>query len=423
MDRRYVILEPLGSGGMGTVYRARCEGPGDHEEEVAMKLASSSFNDADALELLSNEARVLGVVHHRAVVRTRGLIRVSGRWALVTEYIEGARLDVLVQEGAVPIRAALAIVSEIAAALHMAQNSPTPRGGGRLGMTHRDLKPCNLMLTAEGGIKILDFGIAMSSVSVLHPTLMESTEGSQPYLSPERLQSIEGPEADIYALGVVLHDMLVPTAFGPATSLRDAHKTKLDRATTLILRLDAPQCVGLYDFILRMLAYDPAVRPTAGEVERHCEEWASQAPGIDIHSYASSQVPALQQRQRANLAELTDSFLLPGTILFEELAELSSQVLPSYTSSTPSSGGMGLNIAVDPEVSPLESVRALLAFAEPNTLKRIARTHTPDADPLDDRWLEDNGMMRHLAVFAAICLLVAFGLALFFAMKLAAVTP
>ena len=414
MRRRYTIIETLGAGGMGTVYRARRQGPAGFSKEVAIKVAAAEFSEQHALEILSDEARALGVVRHRAIVQTDGLVRVSGMWALVMEYVEGCSLDRLAHGNTLPLRASLTLTSEVAGALHTAQFSTTPRGGGRLSLLHRDIKPSNVMLTAVGDVKILDFGIAMSSMGTHSSRLATTNEGSLAYMSPERLQSIEGPESDVYALGALLYELLIGTPFGRTVPNARAHATRLSQADAALMNSEASTCAGLGDLILRMLAYDPSERPTAREVERMCHEWAAVAPGTSLRDFAEVSVPRGMSDAQLGNHKPQPGTLAPGTVLEEDPEDVAGPLLTSWTPSTPSSGGLGMAVSATPAVAPIAIMRALLVQEDLDTVERVKRTYGPDTDALSDTdWLQDTSMMRYLAWFAAISLLVAFGLFVF----------
>ena len=411
MRRRYTIIERLGSGGMSSVYRARREGPAGFSKEVALKVAASDIEEDDALALLTDEARALGVIRHRSIVQTDGVIRLGGMWALVMEYVEGAGLDALRGTGTLPLRATLSLVAEVAGALHVAQNAATPRYGSRLSLTHRDIKPANLMLTPGGDVKLLDFGIALSSLGSHSTRALGGNDGSAPYMSPERLRAIDGPEADVYALGAVFYELLTGELFGRTVANQRAHDQRLEQADTALMGSEAATCEGLAALVLSMLAYDPAARPSARAVERRCHEWAAITPGVSLRDYAEVSV----SRELANRpSQRSDIGLDPGVVLHEESFDPAGPLMPAWTPSTPSSGGLGLAVDATPAVSPMAIVRALVAQDDPDTVERVRRTYGPDTGALDDEaWLEDIGMMRYLAYFAGISLLIALGLFIF----------
>ncbi len=219
----YDILAPLGAGGMGEVYRARDTKLG---REVAIKVLPASFAaDADRLARFEREARLLASLNHPNIGAIYGLEESAGVIALVLEFVDGetlaARLQGLGARG-LGLAETLKIAVQIADALDAAHER---------GIVHRDLKPANIILTLEGVVKVLDFGLAKSSgpggedglthsPTVMAPTLDGVLLGTAPYMSPEqaRGKSVD-KRADIWAFGCVLYEMLTGRrAFGGETT-------------------------------------------------------------------------------------------------------------------------------------------------------------------------------------------------------------
>jgi Tol biopolymer transport system component len=207
----YRITGPLGSGGMGEVYRAR---DSRLNRDVAIKtLPAAFFDDANRLGRLQREARVLASLNHPNIASIYGLEEERGVRALVMELVEGPTLAERIAAGPIPLDEALDIARQIANALEAAHEK---------GIIHRDLKPANIKLTADGKVKVLDFGLAKAFESEStggnpenSPTLtLESTRtgmilGTAAYMSPEQARGkAVDKRADIWAFGVVLYEML-----------------------------------------------------------------------------------------------------------------------------------------------------------------------------------------------------------------------
>jgi serine/threonine-protein kinase len=206
----YQILEPIGKGGMGEVYRARDAKLG---REVAIKVLPEAFSqDADRLARFEREARILASLNHPGIATLHGLEDSEGVRFLVMELVPGETLEQRIEQGAIAIDEALPMFQQIAEALEAAHEK---------GAVHRDLKPANIKVTPEGKIKILDFGLARGSLKEASPsnlsespTMTRQTEagmilGTAHYMSPEqeRGKTVDA-RADIWAFGCVLYEAL-----------------------------------------------------------------------------------------------------------------------------------------------------------------------------------------------------------------------
>jgi serine/threonine-protein kinase len=210
----YEIIGTIGAGGMGEVYRAH---DSRLQREVAIKTLPPAFaDDTSRLARFQREAQALAALNHPNIASIYGLEESGGLTALVMELVDGATLAERIAAGPIPIAEALAIARQIGAALEAAHEK---------GIIHRDLKPANIKLTAEGQVKVLDFGLAKafdvdstspsSALPANSPTLtLESTRagvilGTAAYMSPEqaRGKSVDR-RADIWAFGVVLYEMV-----------------------------------------------------------------------------------------------------------------------------------------------------------------------------------------------------------------------
>ncbi len=199
----YEIVEAIGAGGMGAVYRARDTRLG---RDVAIKVSDQKFG-----ERFEREARVISSLNHPNICT---LYDVGDNY-LVMELVEGQTLADRIKQGAIPLDEALAIAHQIADALEAAHEK---------GITHRDLKPGNVMVKEDGTIKVLDFGLAKvgprtsagdSGNPELSPTIsMAATQagvilGTAAYMAPEQARGkVVDKRADIWAFGVVLYEMV-----------------------------------------------------------------------------------------------------------------------------------------------------------------------------------------------------------------------
>ena len=208
----FEIIGPLGSGGMGEVYRARDT---RLDRIVAIKALPEAFaRDAERLARFEREAKMLAALAHPHIAGIHGLEDVAGAPHLVLEYVEGETLERRLARGPLPVREALDIGGQIASAIEAAHER---------GIVHRDLKPGNIMLTPSQGVKVLDFGLARddgpAAASSAHlsatPTVgMAATGagivlGTAPYMSPEQARGlVVDRRTDVWAFGCVLYERL-----------------------------------------------------------------------------------------------------------------------------------------------------------------------------------------------------------------------
>ncbi len=323
--RRYKVNELLGRGGFGSVYKAEKLGEEGFSTIVAIKLLHAMGGGtnpeldkarSDAVRRLRDEARLLGLLKHRSIVQVFDLERLRGQWAIVMEYVNGMQLAELVEQTRVPVRQALAIVEEVADALHTAYHfKPHDR---ELHLLHRDIKPSNVMITQGGSVKVLDFGIARANFAARETRTAGFLVGTQRYMSPEHLDFdddtiLVGPESDIYSLGAVLFELVAGQPFGRATLDPLGHQDKIVAQLDEHVLGRVPR--ALYDLLKRMLSYSPAERPTARELRSVCERLQQELRGEGLRSWCERVVGPLERNRRRSSRPARDPII--GTILEE----------------------------------------------------------------------------------------------------------
>jgi serine/threonine protein kinase len=203
---QYQIIAPLGSGGMGEVYRARDERLG---REVALKvMAAHVAADPEMRARFETEARAVASLSHPSIVAIHELVLIDGVPVAVMELLEGQTLRARVKNGALAWREAISVAAAVAEGLAAAHAK---------GVIHRDLKPENVFLTSDGTVKVLDFGLALHRLEAADvsesPTLGRTAQGvvlgTFGYMSPEQVTGtrIDG-RSDIFAVGCLLYEML-----------------------------------------------------------------------------------------------------------------------------------------------------------------------------------------------------------------------
>jgi serine/threonine-protein kinase len=236
----YEVTGALGAGGMGEVYRARDTSLG---RDVAIKvLPASVAADPERLARFEREAKLLASLSHTNIAQVYGLERPStgsAQAALVMELAPGDDLSLYLARGAMPIQDALPIAIQIARALEAAHER---------GIIHRDLKPANIKVTADGAVKVLDFGLAKaldpaassgSADAMNSPTLTAQATaagiilGTAAYMSPEQARGRDADKrADVWAFGVVLFEMLTGSRLFQGETISDT--------LAAVLRQDIP---------------------------------------------------------------------------------------------------------------------------------------------------------------------------------------
>jgi serine/threonine protein kinase len=312
--RQYEVRAPVGKGGFGTVYEARLLGEGGFSKRVALKVLRRDLDDAeDIAQRQRDEARILGLIRHRAVVHVDGLVQLNGRWVVVMEFIDGLDLNrIMKHHGKLPSSVAIGIIGEVAGALHVAYHTDGP-DGRPLRLLHRDIKPGNITVTTAGEVKVLDFGVARADFDLREAETRSVRFGSMGYMSPERLEGEDLAAGDIYSLGVLLWEMLSGTRFGQTQLARKKQVARVEEQLEVLKTkmVDPPD--GLVQLVREMLSFFPQDRPTGRAVERRCGELFRDVNGPLLRDWSEHEIPRL--RHGVNLPE--DEEGLTGQILFE----------------------------------------------------------------------------------------------------------
>jgi serine/threonine-protein kinase len=252
----YIILDELGSGGMGQVYRAKDV---KLDRLLALKVLHIRFHsDSSAIARFQREAQVLASLNHPAIACIYGLEEYSNMPVLAMELVEGDTLAERLASGRLPVDESLRIAKLIADALEYAH---------RKGVVHRDLKPSNVKLTPENGAKLLDFGLATMLAEASGGDSSPSTKtqdgaivGTLAYMAPEQLDGAEVDQrADIWAFGAILFEMLA----GQRPFKGDAASENIASILTKEPswnRLPADTPMGVRNLLERCLQKDPHQR-------------------------------------------------------------------------------------------------------------------------------------------------------------------
>jgi serine/threonine protein kinase/predicted ATPase len=270
----YEILAELGHGGMGVVYQAR-----DVllDRLVALKFLPGAYSrDSDRLDRFAREARTASALNHPHICTIHALGEHDGRPFIVMEYIEGVTLESMVGEqvALAPLTGWIGQAARALAVAHVA------------GVVHRDVKPANLMVRADGYVKVLDFGLArrLPTIAPAQTTITPDTDpgvfmGTAAYASPEQARGEPASsESDVFSLGIVLYELATGRhPFGGDSALAMLRAINSHRPVPPS-RINPEIPLALEGLIDGMLSKEPKLRPTAAEVVAALGALATVAP-------------------------------------------------------------------------------------------------------------------------------------------------
>src|SRR5215471_13831312 len=269
LGNRFEILQLLGEGGMGAVYKAHDR---ELERDVALKLIRPELaRNPEILQRFKQELILARQVTHRNVIRIFDLGQAEGHKYITMEYLAGRDLRAVLREkGKLPPEEAAKIVLQICRALEAAHAE---------GVIHRDLKPQNIMLDANGRAYVMDFGIARSAY-LPGMTQTGALVGTPEYMSPEQAKGEKLDErSDLFSLGVILYELLVGTSpYHSDTPLATLWRRIQEKAKPLD-EIDPTIPSPLCGIVARALEIEPRERfSNATEFAQHLESWLGISP-------------------------------------------------------------------------------------------------------------------------------------------------
>jgi len=269
---KYDILALLAIGGTAEIYLARIAGEAGFEKYVVVKcLLDHLADDADFVRMFLDEARLGAQLDHSNIVQTLELGQHNGRYYMVMEHLAGMSLAQLARKthervpaGVIPAEIVLGLAAQACSGLHYAHQR-TGTDGKQLNVVHRDVSPQNLVVTFEGVLKIVDFGIAKADQRQTH-TKSGTIKGKFAYMSPE--QCLAEPidrRTDVFALGTVVHELLTARRLFKRTNTYETYQAILKGNVPPPSRYNRDVDADLDKVVLKALAYQKEDRYPSSE--------------------------------------------------------------------------------------------------------------------------------------------------------------
>ncbi len=283
LNDRYQLLEPLGKGGMATVYRARDK---MLERDVAIKLLRDDYSDDEEFRAkFRQEARSAANLSHPNIVTVHDFGYDVGKLFIVMEFVDGPDLKTLIrQRGRVTVKSAIDIMTQACAGIGYAH---------RAGLVHCDVKPHNFLVTKDNRLKVTDFGIARALSSIRHDEYSDVVWGSPQYFAPEQATGgAPSPASDVYSLGVILYELLTGTLPFVAPSPEELARLHLTEKPVLLSEYipDVPR--ALEQIVAKVLSKEPARRyRTADQFGRVLKNFGMRQPEATSPPISPPQYP------------------------------------------------------------------------------------------------------------------------------------
>jgi tRNA A-37 threonylcarbamoyl transferase component Bud32 len=317
---RYRLVRKLAVGGMAEIWLAQMSSAGGFEKNVVLKrMLPQLAEDEDLYRMFVDEARIAASLQHPHIVQVYDCGEVDGEFFITMEYLDGADLQTVraalaQRKAGLPLMHTIHIASAIAAGLHYAHERRAA-DGAPLGIVHRDVSPANVFVTRDGGIKLLDFGIA-KAVDRMTRTSRGALKGKIAYLSPEQVAGDEiDRRSDVYALGVLLFELTTGRRLHAGKSEYQALKDIVEGATPRPSEHHARYPAELEAIVTRAMAKRPAERfQSARELGQALDAFARErrlilssiglaeylGPVIDeARGFADARIERMRERVRA----------------------------------------------------------------------------------------------------------------------------
>ncbi|HEX3854226.1 MAG TPA: protein kinase [Polyangiaceae bacterium] len=270
---RYELLLPIAKGGMASVWAARMRGTRGFQKMVAVKtMLPGLVDDLHFERMFLDEASLASQVRHPHVIEILDLGEVDRILYLVMEWVDGEPLNIIMKyaatRGGIPLAIAVSITAQTCRGLHAAHEL-RDESGTLVGLVHRDVSPQNVLLTYEGVVKVVDFGVAKATSRVSHETEAGQLKGKIAYMSPEQLRGERiDRRTDVFAVGILLYMMTTGThPFRGDDQAQTIKRISSDEPVTAPSAIVPGYPAGLEAVVMQALAKDASKRyPTANDM-------------------------------------------------------------------------------------------------------------------------------------------------------------
>lgn len=275
---KYILVKKIASGGMAEIFLARMKGMEGFDRDVCIKRIHRHLSDdPEFIKMFLDEARLMARLSHPNIVSVYEFGKVGQAYYLALEYIHGVSLAQIVKKSkGIELQYAVKIAAEICAALHYAHNLKGS-DGKRLGIVHRDVSPQNILISYEGTVKMIDFGVAKATTQ-LHETKAGTFKGKYAYMSPEQCRSENiDHRSDVFPVGILLYEMLTGMGLFHRENFFDTMEAVLHLNPPLVRKRRPEFPPETDEIIAKAMAKDRNNRyQTAAELQLVLEELAVQ---------------------------------------------------------------------------------------------------------------------------------------------------
>ena len=328
----FKIIEVLGEGSFGTVVVATLRSDPEQRTCALKVLKGEYVSNPKIMTRTRDEARILSRIDHPNIVHVERLVEVGGRPVVVMEHVKGLSLEQLLHRmrDGLPVSVALEIARLMCVALHCAHFETLDEKGRALRVIHRDIKSSNLLLSVDGEVKVVDFGIARGEFEGREAKTQSVVMGSRPYMAPERLDGVEDDDSvDVYSAGMCLFELLTGHTMTLSINPINHDAAMTSQLETIRFEGASEETLGDLRLLLSsMCAYDrdhrPSAKTAAGSLQRLLHTIALEER-LSLPDFAQSSVkPLYEARQIVKPEDTLEGDLKSNPSLFDITSQLTS---------------------------------------------------------------------------------------------------